>query len=139
MERNSVYPVLMTENVEILSRFYAEELGFETTFESDWYISLAAAGAEGNFELAVLDCNHETIPEGYRTPSRGIIINIEVPNADTYYEKLISRGEHPVKLELRDEPWGQRHFITADPDGNLIDIIQEIEPSAEYLEQFSGE
>ena len=33
---------------------------------------------------------------------------------------------------LRDEPFGQRHFITADPNGVLIDVIKPIPPSAEY-------
>jgi len=39
----------------------------------------------------------------------------------------------------RDEDFGQRHFITADPNGVLIDIIKPIPPSAEFLKQYSAE
>ena len=38
----------------------------------------------------------------------------------------------PVLLDLRDEDFGQRHFITADPNGVLIDVIKPIPPSADY-------
>ncbi len=41
-------------------------------------------------------------------------------------------------LALRDEPFGQRHFITRDPNGVLIDVITPIEPSPEYAAQFAG-
>ena len=33
---------------------------------------------------------------------------------------------------IQDEDFGQRHFITADPNGVLIDVIKPIPPSAEY-------
>ncbi|TJV16034.1 MAG: glyoxalase, partial [Mesorhizobium sp.] len=42
----------------------------------------------------------------------------------------------PILRTLRDEAFGQRHFITKDPNGVLIDVIKPIPPSAEFLEQF---
>ena len=38
---------------------------------------------------------------------------------------------------LRDEPFGQRHFMTHDPNGIYIDVIKPIPPSSEFLAQFS--
>ena len=35
-------------------------------------------------------------------------------------------------LPLRDEEFGQRHFIISYPAGNLVDIIENIEASAEF-------
>jgi hypothetical protein len=29
-------------------------------------------------------------------------------------------------LDLKSEKWGQRHFITKDPNGLLIDVIQNV-------------
>ncbi len=46
------------------ARFYREELGFEVVFEADWYVSLRIDGGE----LAILDREHETIPEGFASP-----------------------------------------------------------------------
>ena len=37
----------------------------------------------------------------------------------------------PIELELRDEPWGQRHFITRDLDGLLVDVVEPIAPNEE--------
>ena len=44
----------------------------------------------------------------------------------------------PILRTLRDEPFGQRHFITADPNGVLIDVIKPIPPSEEFLSQYLG-
>ena len=35
-------------------------------------------------------------------------------------------------VELRDEPWGQRHFLVRDPVGNLLDVVKQIAPASEY-------
>jgi hypothetical protein len=55
---------------------------------------------------------------------------------DAVYERLKAAGL-PIHLELKSEEWGQRHFITADPNGLLLDVIQPIPPSAEYAQQYS--
>jgi hypothetical protein len=42
-------------------------------------------------------------------------------------------------LALRSEDFGQRHFLTADPNDVLIDVIQPISPSNEYQEDYDKE
>jgi uncharacterized glyoxalase superfamily protein PhnB len=32
----------------------------------------------------------------------------------------------PVAQELRDEEFGQRHFIVVDPDGLLVDVVEQL-------------
>ena len=44
----------------------------------------------------------------------------------------------PILRSLRDEDFGQRHFITADPNGVLLDIIKPIPPSAEFAAQYDA-
>ncbi|MBD0256676.1 MAG: glyoxalase, partial [Cytophagales bacterium] len=29
----------------------------------------------------------------------------------------------PIEVELRDEPWGDRHFAIVDPNGIGVDIV----------------
>jgi hypothetical protein len=41
-----------------------------------------------------------------------------------------------IHVTLRDEPFGQRHFITEDPNGVAIDVIKPIPPTPEYAAQF---
>ncbi|HEX6352297.1 VOC family protein [Actinophytocola sp.] len=134
MRMSSFYPVICTDRVTETSDFYVRLLGFEVVFTTDWYVSLR----RGDHELAVLDASHPTIPEGYRTPVAGLLLNIEVDDVDAEYRRLVAgEGLSPV-LELRDEPFGQRHFIVADPAGVLVDVITEIPPSAEYADNFTA-
>jgi uncharacterized glyoxalase superfamily protein PhnB len=132
-----MYPVLMVRDLSVMTDYYVNTLEMDITFQSDWYVSLKAQGSEGNFQLALLLYNHESIPDGFRRQSRGVLLNWEVEKADSLYERMITRSGGPLHLELRDEPWGQRHFISSDPEGNLLDIIQIIEPSPEFLAQYT--
>lgn len=137
MNLSSFYSVLLTDKVEALSEFYQKHFQMQVAFESDWYVSLRKEGKEGSFQLALLKSDHSTIPESFRDRSKGIILNLEVEKADRMYEQLIKNSKLPVHLDIRDEDWGQRHFITSDPDNNLLDIIEIIEPSEEFLAQYT--
>lgn len=133
MSITSFYPVLMTQDVATAAAFYRDALGFELTFESDWYISLRL----GAFELALLAYDHATIPEGQRALPQGMILNLEVENVDAVHQRLTQKlGLDPI-LGLRSEDFGQRHFIVSAPDGVMLDVIQPIEPSAEYEDAYT--
>lgn len=135
MNITSFYPVLMVDDVVASAHFYREVLGFHTTFETDWYVSLRHDDAG---ELAILDRSHQTIPEGFREPVDGLLINVEVSDAGAEYARMVGGLRLPQRLALRDEAFGQRHFIVEAPGGVLIDVIEPIEPSAEFLTAYSG-
>ncbi len=135
MNITSFYPVLATNDVAATATFYRTHFGFDTSFESDWYVSLRL----DSWELAILQADHPTIPEQFRTRvAGGMLLNIEVRDVDALYGRLVASGLEPV-LPLRSEDFGQRHAIVAGPDAVLIDIITPIPPSDEYLGQFSAE
>jgi catechol 2,3-dioxygenase-like lactoylglutathione lyase family enzyme len=135
MKLTGFYPVIGTAKLQESRDFYTRLLGFETTFEADWYVSLRRPGDPG-YELALLDHMHPTIPDGYRVPAQGLLLNFEVENVDAEWDRLVAReGLHPV-LELRSEEFGQRHFMVADPNGVLIDVITPIAPTGEYSQQY---
>ena len=136
MQLTSFYPVLATANVEETAAFYVAHFGFAVTFEADWYISLRYP-APPHYELAILDAQHPTIPTAFRTPVRGLILNFEVADVDAEYARLISGAGLPLHLDLRSEPFGQRHFITADPSGVLLDIITVIPPDPTFAAAFN--
>ena len=87
--------------------------------------------------LAVLDGNHHTIPESGRGTVSGLLLNFEVEDPDALYAEFQAAGL-PILRALCDEDFGQRHFITADPNGVLIDVIKPIPPTAEYAAQFDA-
>lgn len=137
MKTTSYYPVLMTDDVAGTAAFYVEHFRFRPLFESDWYVHLQSK-EDRRVNLAVLDGRHETVPEQGRGRVSGLILNFEVKDPDAEYERAKASGL-PILLELRDEAFGQRHFITSDPNGVLIDVIKPIPPSAEFAAQYAAE
>ena len=136
MKASSYYPVIQTADVSGTAAFYQTHFRFTPLFSSEWYVHLQSREDDG-VNLAVLDCRHETIPEPARgAQARGLILNFEVDDPDTEYRAAQAAGL-PIHTPLRDEPFGQRHFITADPNGVLIDVIKQIPMSPEYAKQFA--
>jgi catechol 2,3-dioxygenase-like lactoylglutathione lyase family enzyme len=135
MRLTSFYPVMCTARPSESDRFYRELFGFRATFGSDWYVSLERPGP-APVELALLDHRHPTLPEGYRVPARGLVLNLEVEDIDAEWERLVMGAGLEPALGLRSEDFGQRHFIVADPNGVLVDVITPIAPSAGYADQF---
>lgn len=134
MSSTSFYPVLMSADVACSAAFYRRALGFETTFESEWYVSLRL----GAFELAIVSHDHATIPERYRSLPHGLILNLEVDDVDEVHRRLTEEAGLAPMLALRDEEFGQRHFIVAAPNDVLLDVIQPIAPSADYADSYAG-
>ncbi|SIT56566.1 putative glyoxalase/Bleomycin resistance protein dioxygenase domain [Mesorhizobium prunaredense] len=134
MKTTSYYPVLMTGDVAGTKAFYVTHFGFKPLFQSDWYVHLQST-EDRRVNLGIVQGDHETIPEEGRGRASGLLINFEVKNPDAIYERVVAAGL-PILRTLRDEAFGQRHFITKDPNGVLIDVIKPIPPSAEFLEQF---
>jgi len=130
----SWYPVIMTGDVAATAAFYVEHLDFRPLFTSDWYVHLQSTDDE-SVNLAVLDGDHETIPERGRGRASGLLLNLEVEDVDAVHDRLVAAGL-PILRSLRDEAFGQRHFITADPNGVLIDVITPIAPTGEFVEQY---
>ncbi|WP_455351314.1 VOC family protein [Streptomyces sp. SYSU K217416] len=137
MKLTSFYPVIGTARLRESQDFYTRLMGFETTFEADWYVSLRRPG-NPPYELALLDHTHPTLPEGYRDPVRGLLLNFEVEDVDAEWDRLVVREGLSAELELRSEDFGQRHFIVADPNGVLIDVITPTAPTPEYAKQYTS-
>ncbi|OBQ84466.1 VOC family protein [Mesorhizobium sp. WSM3873] len=136
MKTTSYYPVLMTGDVAATAAFYIEHFRFKALFDSDWYVHLQSA-EDRRVNLGIVDGDHETIPEEGRGRTSGLLINFEVRDPDAVYKRIVAAGL-PILRTLRDEPFGQRHFITKDPNGVLIDVIKPIAPSEEFLAQYAN-
>lgn len=136
MRVSSFYPVILSEYVEATADFYRQNFGYIDAFVSDWYVSLRLPGEVG-YELAVLASTHETIPDGFRHPVQGTVLNFEVDDVDAEYDRLITNLGLPVVKDLVSETFGQRHFITSDPNGVLIDVITNIPPAEEFASSFT--
>ena len=125
MKTTNYYPVIMTDRVAETAAFYRDHFAFQPAFEADWYVHLQST-EDPSVNLAVLKFDHETVPEAARAPVSGAILNFEVEDV-------------PMVSPLKDEAFGQRHFLVRDPAGTLIDVITPIPPSAEFAAQYTEE
>lgn len=130
MQTTSYYPVILSADVPSASAFYQRHFGFRPLYEADWYVHLQSIADPGT-NLAIVAEDHPTIPATARGRTGGVILNFEVDDVDQQHDRLRAEGV-PVALPLRDEEFGQRHFILSGPDGVLIDVIRPIPPSAEH-------
>jgi catechol 2,3-dioxygenase-like lactoylglutathione lyase family enzyme len=131
MKTTSYYPVIMTGDVAGTAAFYVKHFRFESQFDAGWYVHLRSA-EDRDVNLAIVQGDHETIPEEGRGRVAGLLINFEVKDVDAVHARVVAEGL-PILRSLRDEDFGQRHFITRDPNGVLIDVITPIPPSPEFL------
>ncbi|MFE1904013.1 VOC family protein [Streptomyces gardneri] len=137
-ELGGFYPVLATRDVAASRDFYTRHLGFDVTFEADWYVSLRRPDAP-HYELALLDHAHPTVPEGHRVAlGGGLLLNFEVDDVDAEHRRLVTEAGLREVLPLRTEDFGQRHFIVAAPDGVLIDVITVVPPTEEYAAGYTA-
>ena len=137
MKIERVYPVICTDKIAESRDFYMQNFHFKITYEEDWYVSLRSEESP-EYELALLDYQHPSIPEEYRQPTKGLLLNLEVALVDQEYDRLKKEGL-PMLLDLKSEDWGQRHFITKDPNELLIDVIQNIPPSEAFAQHYTEE
>lgn len=100
--------------------FYADLLGMEVAFEADGYIQLRSS-SDPALELGIIQRNHPLLPDDWRAAPMGMYLTFVVDNVDMIHARAVVRGL-PIVQPPRDEFYGQRRFLTRDPDGTLIDI-----------------
>ncbi len=137
MKCTQYYPVIQTGDVAGTVAFYVTHFRFRPAFESDWYVHLQSTEDE-SVNLAILQGDHPTIPQKGQGTVNGLILNFEVEDVDAVFARVDEAGL-PILKPVTDEDFGQRHFITSDPNGVLIDIIKPIPPSAEFAAQYDAD
>ena len=137
MKCTQYYPVIQTDNVAATNEFYVGNFRFSVIFDADWYCHLQSSEDEA-VNLAILKADHDSIPTEGRGTIGGLILNFEVEDVDAEY-LLVQQAGLPILKPLTDEAFGQRHFITCDPNGVLIDVIRPIPPLGEFIDQYKTE
>lgn len=114
---------IVTPHLSETKKFYTEILGFGISFENDFYLLMHAPGKTA--ELSFLLPNHESQQPLFHKAfaGSGMYLTIEVNDVDALYEQIKKKGV-PIKIILRDEPWGDRHFAIVDPNGIAIDLVK---------------
>lgn len=120
MNIKSIFNVIISEKRAESAAFFKDNFNFTIVFESDWYTHLK----NDHNEIAFMDPHLKNQPEELHQPvnPQGMIITLETETVDQWYDSC--KDNVPIILSLRSEDWGQRHFLTKDPNGIIIDVVQ---------------
>jgi predicted enzyme related to lactoylglutathione lyase len=118
---STVRPVIVTADLDRLLTFYTELLGAEEVlrFPEDgpvFYVGLTL----GNSELG-LSSDASVVPG----PPGRMLLSIEVADVDALLPTVAGRGGEATS-GANDMPWGQRVAHIKDPDGNVVNLTQQL-------------
>jgi len=113
---------IITEKLAETKKFYTEVLGFGITFENEFYLLLHTP--DKSAEISFLLPNHPSQQPLFHQSfkGQGIYLTIEVDDVDALYLSLKKKGVE-IKIAIRNEPWGDRHFAIQDPNCIGIDLV----------------
>jgi len=111
---------ICTDDLQSSKKFYVDLLKLKVKYDSDWYVQLCVPD-NSEFEYGIIKRDHELVPEQYQQKPTGMYVTFVVSDVDVTYQKAIEMGLQIIQ-EPRNEFYGQRRFLTLDPNGCLIDI-----------------
>jgi len=127
IEIEAMFPVMVTPNLDSVKQFYEAVFGFNAVFyDPNFYLHLVSpsTGAQLGFLLP----NHDTQPEFLHPimSADGYVISLEVKDAVQAYAEAKNLNLS-IAMHLKEEVWGQIHFMLQDPAGFRVDVVQHLE------------
>jgi len=114
---------IVTSKLQETKSFYMTVLGFGITFENDFYLLMHTPDNSGEISFLLPDHPSQQPLFQKAYDGHGMYLTIEVEDVDKWYED-IKMKKIPIIIDIRDEPWGDRHFAIKDPNGIGIDIVR---------------
>jgi catechol 2,3-dioxygenase-like lactoylglutathione lyase family enzyme len=111
---------ICSDDLQKSKTFYTALLGLKVKFESDWYVQLSTP-EDTDIEYGIIQRDHPLVPKEYQNSPNGMYVTFVVSNVDETYQKAIAI-QAPIIQEPKNEFYGQRRFLTRDPNGCLLDI-----------------
>jgi uncharacterized glyoxalase superfamily protein PhnB len=109
-------------DVEASARWAEQHLGFSLQMEADGFASLQHP--EAGFNLIFLRTGLETFkPASAAGRADGLLVVFVVEDVDAEYTRLQDEGVEVV-TPIETEPWGERYFQVADPNGVAYQLVQ---------------
>ena len=124
---------LNVADVAASAAFAWDHFGFRVDMESDGFVSLSRDDA--GFNLIFLRTGLATFkPERLRgRRADGLLVVFVVEDVDAEYARLQAEGV-PIVTPIETEPWGERYFQVADPNGVIVQLVQWVTAPAEAAE-----
>ena len=120
-----IVPNVASDRFEASREFYIDLFDLDVSVDFDWYLQLMAPN-DRSLNVGFLQPGSEffggrLVPVG----EHSVVLTIQVDDVDEAYRRARCRGAE-ISLELRDEDYGQRHFLVIDPNGLVLNVMQTI-------------
>ena len=113
-----IAPTIAVSDLPRALRFYAGVLGMQVVFENGHPVGFVILRRDAA-EL------HLTLVKNYRADGAHNVAHLMVDDANGLHDHLTAQGVRITK-GLRDADYGLRGFVFTDPDGNRIDVGQQL-------------
>ncbi|PRX97330.1 VOC family protein [Allonocardiopsis opalescens] len=126
--------VNITEDPRESASWLAEHFGFTVQVDLGWYVNTQHPDLPG-LSVDFMAADHESLPASLRgadRSTRGLFLGLLVDDVDAEEKRLRAAGLDVI-MPLVTEPWGQRRFQVAGPGGAVVEVLQLVEPSAEWM------
>jgi predicted enzyme related to lactoylglutathione lyase len=121
-----IVPNLSSEAFAASRDFYGAMFDLVVSVEQDdWYLQLMPE-SDTRLNIGFVKPDHELFAG--RTGSAGtygLVLTIHVDDVDEAYERATRLGAD-IAAEIRNEEYGQRHFLLVDPNGLLLNVMSAI-------------
>lgn len=126
------YVVIAVTDLDRAVGFYTHVVGLKLNHQHREYAQLDA----GTTRLALYThtamqrrLDMETNQD--RNPAACFSLGFKVENVDRCFRAMLAAGAEAVKTP-QDQAWSQRTAMIKDPDGNIVELIQDLPPAAPY-------
>jgi catechol 2,3-dioxygenase-like lactoylglutathione lyase family enzyme len=132
MQFNLIGLAVMSDEPTSSAQWFVDHFGFEIGVDIGWYVNTQHQGHK-NFSLDFVRRDHESMPDVVRGKRvAGTLLAFLVDDVDGEEARLRREGLEIV-LPLVTESWGQRRFQVTGPDGLVVEVLQAVDPSPEWL------
>lgn len=114
---------IVTKKLKETKAFYTQVLNFGVTFENEFYLLLHTPNKDAALSFLLPDHPSQQPLFQQAFKGQGMYLTLEVEDVDQWYTLMKKKGIK-IDIELRNEPWGDRHFAIQDPNGIGIDIVK---------------
>jgi catechol 2,3-dioxygenase-like lactoylglutathione lyase family enzyme len=121
---------LNVPDVTTSAEFLTDHFGFTEDMAADGFVSLSRPDA--GFNVIFLRTGLKSFQPAYMRESSadGLLIALVVDDVDGEYARLRDEGV-AITTPIQTEPWGERFFQVADPNGVIFQLVQWVaEPGA---------
>lgn len=96
--------------------FYVDALGLTPRSDRSGFVNFEFGGRRLTITV------HDAVEGSSHDPER-IMVNFEVRDIEGTFQRLLDHGAPAIRTPSP-EPWGGRVATTADPDGNIVQLME---------------